>query len=74
MLSPEFIKSPSSFPIMEKIVWRLLDSSNSLVGFFFVEDGKMILEDLQGNQFEVTSKTTLKQAVRIILHKQSTVC
>jgi len=60
--------------ITEKVVWKLLDGSNTLVGFFFMEDGEMKLEDLEGNQYKVTSKTTLRQAIRIILHKQSMTC
>ena len=58
----------------EKIVWKLSDSLNTLVGFFFMEDGKMKLEDLKGNQLEVPPNTTLRQAVRIILNKQSLIC
>lgn len=60
--------------IAEKVVWKLLDRSNTLVGFFFMEDGEMKLEDLKGNQLKVSPDTTLQQAIRIILLKQSMTC
>ncbi len=58
----------------KKIMWKLSDSSNIAVGFFFMEDGKMKLMDLEGNLLEVPPETTLKQAIRIILNKQTMIC
>jgi hypothetical protein len=50
--------------------WFLNDASNRLVGVFWKEGDVMVLADLKGNRFRVQPKTTIKQAVRILLSRQ----
>jgi hypothetical protein len=59
---------------IKKTVWKLSDSTNNVVGYFFKEDGEMKLQDLSGNKFTVPSNMTLKQAVRVMLNKQMMSC
>ena len=53
-----------------KPVWFLNDQSNRLVDVFWKEGNMMVLADLKGNRFRVQPKTTVKQAVKILLSRQ----
>jgi len=57
----------------KQILWTIYDSTDRAVGYMYKDaDGEgFILEDLKGNRFRVSKDTTLRQAVRILLSRQS---
>ena len=57
----------------KRILWTIYDSTDRVVGYMYKDvDGEgFILEDLKGNRFRVSKDTTLRQAVRILLSRQS---
>ena len=50
--------------------WFLNDQSNGFIGVFWREGEMMVFEDLKGHRVKVQPKTTIKQAVSILLSKQ----